>query len=400
MYKPRVVFPFVEAGFGHIMAERSIADAFEKKYGDLCEVVRTNFYKEANTKATLAFEQKLCEEVRNYNRFNAYGYFMIGLMNFWGTNTSSWFVVKKLIPGAYEDSMEYMYKLAPDMIVSTHWATNYLGTKMKSKPLTVMYGPDAHLSGLFRGKCDMAMISIPKGYHRARRLHYLRYNKKNLKLVPTAIRQEAFEIERDKQKLRKKLGIEDKFTVLLMEGGYGIGLTENLCKQIIEADLPINLIAVCGSNHELYEHLSTFQSKGNLGYYPRGFCDNILELIAASDLYMGKSGSGLLEPAFFHVPIVVTHSANTVEKRIADHYVKDVGCAIKIFNEEACVEFICEAMQGCQEYEAMKAAHGKLQPFGAEGIADEIFKLLNERYHIVEVPKKHKKHNRHNKGES
>ena len=33
--KPRVVFPFVEAGFGHIMAEKSIADAFEKKYGNI-----------------------------------------------------------------------------------------------------------------------------------------------------------------------------------------------------------------------------------------------------------------------------------------------------------------------------------------------------------------------------
>ena len=33
--KPRVVFPFVEAGFGHIMAERSIADAFEKNTANI-----------------------------------------------------------------------------------------------------------------------------------------------------------------------------------------------------------------------------------------------------------------------------------------------------------------------------------------------------------------------------
>ena len=44
--KPRVVFPFVEAGFGHIMAEKSIADAFEKKYGKYCEVIRSDFFKE------------------------------------------------------------------------------------------------------------------------------------------------------------------------------------------------------------------------------------------------------------------------------------------------------------------------------------------------------------------
>lgn len=35
MYKPKVVFAFVEAGMGHIVPERSIADAFEEKYGRL-----------------------------------------------------------------------------------------------------------------------------------------------------------------------------------------------------------------------------------------------------------------------------------------------------------------------------------------------------------------------------
>ena len=30
-YKPRVVFPFVEAGMGHIMPQRSLVEAFERK---------------------------------------------------------------------------------------------------------------------------------------------------------------------------------------------------------------------------------------------------------------------------------------------------------------------------------------------------------------------------------
>ena len=41
--KLKVVFPFVEAGLGHIMTEKSIADAFENKYGEYFEIVRTNF---------------------------------------------------------------------------------------------------------------------------------------------------------------------------------------------------------------------------------------------------------------------------------------------------------------------------------------------------------------------
>ena len=59
MKKIKVLFPFVEAGFGHIIAEKSIADAFEKKYGDYCEVVRSYFYKESGDKAMQKFEKKI-----------------------------------------------------------------------------------------------------------------------------------------------------------------------------------------------------------------------------------------------------------------------------------------------------------------------------------------------------
>ena len=41
MKKIKVLFPFVEAGFGHIMTEKSICDAFEKKYGAVTEIVRS-----------------------------------------------------------------------------------------------------------------------------------------------------------------------------------------------------------------------------------------------------------------------------------------------------------------------------------------------------------------------
>ena len=35
----KIVFPYVEAGMGHIMPLRSVAEVFKKKYGDKVEVV-------------------------------------------------------------------------------------------------------------------------------------------------------------------------------------------------------------------------------------------------------------------------------------------------------------------------------------------------------------------------
>ena len=168
-----------------------------------------------------------------------------------------------------------------------------------------------------------------------------------------------------------------------MEGGYGIGLTEKICNLIVEKDLPINLIAISGKNPELKKRLDDLKTKKGekLDFYPFEFCQNILEYISASDLYLGKSGSGLLEPAFFHVPIVVTHSANTIEKLIAEHYVQ-VGDAIRIFDSSKCVDFIEEAMNGSEKFKKMRESTEKLQQFGGEGIADAIFDKLKDRYNI------------------
>lgn len=44
--KPKVLFPFVEAGLGHIMPMTAVVDVFEKKYGDRVEVIRTNFFQD------------------------------------------------------------------------------------------------------------------------------------------------------------------------------------------------------------------------------------------------------------------------------------------------------------------------------------------------------------------
>ena len=381
MEKIKVLFPFVEAGFGHIMTERSICDAFEKKYGDYCQVIRSNFYQETGSKPMKKFEDRLVSEVRKYSKCNAYGYASILAMNIFGSKISSWFVMEKVVKGAYKDCVKYMEDLAPDVVVSTHWATNYYAVKSSKKPYTVMYIPDAHANALFRYNSDLSLISMKEGYDRARRFKK-RYNDDNFKLAPFAIRGQAFEVTGTKQELRQKLGHDDKFTLYITEGGYGIGMAEELCKMLIEEDLPISVIVVCGKNPELYERLSKFKSKGKLSFYPYGFCENVLELIASSDLYLGKSGNGLAEAAFYGVPIVVTHSSNDIEKLIAEHYVSHVKDAIRIFNSKRCLEFIKGAINGSKEYQELKKHIKPREEFGGEGVADIIFEEINKKFHL------------------
>ena len=47
MSNKRVVFPFAEAGMGHIIPMRGIADAFEHNYGDRVDCLRSRFLPKA-----------------------------------------------------------------------------------------------------------------------------------------------------------------------------------------------------------------------------------------------------------------------------------------------------------------------------------------------------------------
>ncbi|MFR6640327.1 MAG: hypothetical protein ACLUSP_02420 [Christensenellales bacterium] len=48
--KPKILFPFTEAGMGHIMPMRAIADEFERLYGDKTEIIRSQFFTEGGKK--------------------------------------------------------------------------------------------------------------------------------------------------------------------------------------------------------------------------------------------------------------------------------------------------------------------------------------------------------------
>ena len=380
MKRPRIIFPFVEAGYGHIMTEKSLADAFEKKYGDLCEVVRTYFYRDSDDENMRVFEKRMAEEVKKYSRNILYGYATSLVNNLCGSHLSNWFVLKRYQKGAYEASVKKMRELMPDAVVSTHWATNYIAMNMENRPLTAVYVPDAHINACFRYPCDLTMISAIEGYNGAK-MRKCRYNNDNFKLVPFAIRQEAFEVSRDKSALRAELGFKDRFTLLIMDGAYGIGLMRELCELIVKDDLPVNIIAVCGKNKETYDALSAIKLEGQTDMRVFGFTEEILKYISASDLYFGKSGNGIAEPTFFGIPAIVTHCANYIEKRIAQHYI-NIGNTKKIFKADKCVEFIKDAIGGGEEYKRMKEAALSAPPFGAEKAADEIFALVNEKFRL------------------
>ncbi len=381
--KPRVIFPFTEAGLGHIMPLIALADKFEELYGDRVEVVRSSFFSESGDEGLKAFEEMLCNTVVRANKNTLFGFFMTFNMDLWGVQIATGATMRHCKAGTRKAGILHMAELKPDLVVSTHWATNYYAEHLDPKPLTAMYCPDAEMNPLFCYDCDLAMVSTDTGYEAARKKYAHRFNEKNLRRVPYIIRNEAFDLPRDKKELRRRLGIpEDKFTVLLAEGGYGIGRMEEICEVVLARDLPVTLIPVCGKNVELYEKLRTMKSRGKTTFVPVSFTDRMLEYEAASDLFCGKSGANVIaEACFFGVPQIVTHYATNIEQHIGEYYVETVGSALKIFDAAKTVDQIEEFLNDPAKLEPLRlAAESQRGNYGTEKSVKLLFELLAEKF--------------------
>lgn len=389
MKKPRVVFAYAEAGLGHTTPMNSIADKFEQLYGDKVECVRSQFFTESGDKKLVRFEDKLKKAVVKSNERTSYGFFLTFNMEFWRIHVASWGTMNFLVPGAAGRAVKHMDELKPDLVVTTHWAPNYFAKKCKCKPLTAMYCPDIRINPMFSYPCDLAMVSNDEGYSVALKKHPFRFNESNLKRVSVLIRQEAFSVPTDKAAMRLKLGLNpNKLTVLLAEGGYGIGKMEKICKIVLERNLPVTLIPVCGRNNELYARLSAIKADGQCELRPQGFIDNIFEYMVASDLFCGKSGANsMAEPCYFGVPQIVTKFATTIERDIGNHYVRTVGSAMKIFSPKRVADKIAEAAADPSVLAPYaRAAAAEHSNYGAEPCARYIYELLRSRFPELAEP--------------
>lgn len=381
-YKPRVVFPYVEAGLGHIMPMRSLADAFENKYGDRCEVVRSQFFTESGSWSMQRFEHVLKRGATSYAKASTRSNFHMFLMHVFAPWIAPRAIMDGYVIGAGRAARKHLKTLGADMVVSTHWATSYYAENTFPKPINVCYIPDAQVVELCRYPSDAVLISKRPGYERAMRKYPRRFDETNLFLVPFAIRREALAIEQDKKTLRKKFGLdEDKITVILMEGGYGYGKLEELAGCLLQEDLPINLIVVCGKNQEAYERLRALPTGQNTKVLIDGLCEP-LAYVAASDVLIGKGGaSTLAEATYFGLAMLVNRFSTVVEKDNAEYYINHVQNALGITQTQAVLDKLKTWCQDSAELLQMQEnARKEKQNYGSDKTADLLYELLAKRY--------------------
>ena len=272
-----------------------------------------------------------------------------------------------------------METFKPDVVFSTHWATNYYAELMENKPFTVMYCPDALLNKLFKFRADLTLVSMETGYIEAKK--DTTYDSHNLKLVPFCIRNDAFLMTSNKEELRKKLNLPDKFTVILAEGGYGRGAMKDIVTRLVKEHIPVTVIPVCGKNEELYNYFKSLKPTEEVTFLPQGFITNIFEYMKASDIFLGKAGNMIAEPTFFGVPSIITGTSTLIETNIGDYYINYVHCAMKEFNHRKVVKIIKRLVEDSSVLVPyQKAAILHHSSYGAEATADLLWEEIVKRF--------------------
>ena len=147
----------------------------------------------------------------------------------------------------------------------------------------------------------------------------------------------VFAVAKDRRAMRRKHGLEeDRFTILVSAGGFGVGPVGHMMQALARLQHSARVVAVCGRNEalkaELSEAIQTFPKRSAVSFTLMGFTTEMDELMTAADLFVGKPGGLTTSEAMAKgLPMVVINPIPGQEERNSDHLLEE-GVAIRCNN--------------------------------------------------------------------
>ena len=120
----------------------------------------------------------------------------------------------------------------------------------------------------------------------------------------------------------KKNSPHEKFTILIMGGGLGLGSIEETLEDLENISARLKIIVVTGQNEKLFSRLKNFRSKHETKFF--GNVDNISDLMSAADLLITKPGALTMTEAFaVGLPMILHAPIPGPEAKNADYAIKN-----------------------------------------------------------------------------
>lgn len=208
--------------------------------------------------------------------------------------------VRRLLNASTAGRLEqFILKEKPDTIIATHFLSvevaSHLKEKNKINSKIISVVTDYLPHHVWMAKCvDLYAVALPET-----KKALMRWNVPASKIEVTGIPVEKKFLESlSISDARTKLALDpNTFTVLITSGGAGIGSMKNIAEDLLALKKPIQMLAVCGTNQNLFKVLNLKASE-NSSLKVFGFVSNMQELMAASDMVIGKGGGLTLTESF------------------------------------------------------------------------------------------------------
>jgi len=167
----------------------------------------------------------------------------------------------------------------------------------------------------------------------------------------------AFLQHYDKAQARKDYGLdENKFTVMLCSGGFGLTKNYKIIKYLAKANLPVQIVCMNGKNKKYFKRTQKVIDKFKLNNVLNfGYVDNMVSIMAACDIVRSRGGCSTLHEAISQrLPILISNDVINQEQDNAVFF-EEKGISIKLKNDKQdLVEKIKLLMQNKELYAKMQ----------------------------------------------
>ena len=188
----------------------------------------------------------------------------------------------------------------------------------------------------------------------------------------------------NKNVVRKKLGLRPNvFTIMVLSGGYGIGVIDKLVPSIANflstygTNKQFQLLVVCGKNPTLYDKLRGMDFPNTVHVQLYQFISFVDALMNCSDVLITKSGGLTVSEALAeHLPMVIFDPIPGQEGRNAD-YVIEHGAGLSAINLPALHYKLQHLIDEPKQLDTMrKNAKQIARPDAAKKILEDVLQLV------------------------
>ncbi len=233
--------------------------------------------------------------------------------------------------------IRYLHRYKPDVAICTHFLPSEIISSLKGEGkvrvlnAVVVTDFDVHAMWLCR-HVEQYFVALEetKAHLKALGVPEALITTSGIPVDP------VFAKPKDKRAMRRKHGLDDRFTILVSAGGFGVGPVAHLVQTLARLSHPASVVVVCGRNEALRAELADKAKKlanhSLVSFTLLGFTTDMDELMTAADLYVGKPGGLTTSEALAKgLPMVVINPIPGQEERNSDHLLEE-GVAIRCNN--------------------------------------------------------------------